>query len=183
MMLQNGFVMGRITDSRDHFHDLRLDVDTMSYEVCFSKYHEKKLTISFLNFIEFVCFYLHSNFLSLVIELVMWILDLKKARYIVVLGKSNPYHILLLIENAASVRYKLQIDSMASHSLSQVITSGIMSFILIFFIVWWLQDEYETEDEVGKLNCGHSFHVHCVKQWLSRKNACPVCKKTAYVKS
>lgn len=56
------------------------------------------------------------------------------------------------------------------------------SFTLLFLIVWWWQDEYESEDEVGKLNCGHSFHVHCVKQWLSRKNACPVCKKTAYVK-
>jgi hypothetical protein len=40
-MLQNGFVMGRITDSRDNYHELRLDVDSMSYEVCFSKSHEK----------------------------------------------------------------------------------------------------------------------------------------------
>ncbi|XP_022573664.1 uncharacterized protein LOC106445358 isoform X1 [Brassica napus] len=33
MMLRNGFVMGRTTDSLDHFHNLRLDVDSMSYEV------------------------------------------------------------------------------------------------------------------------------------------------------
>ncbi|CAN7067133.1 unnamed protein product [Brassica rapa subsp. trilocularis] len=32
MMLRNGFVMGRTTDSVDHFHNLRLDVDSMSYE-------------------------------------------------------------------------------------------------------------------------------------------------------
>uniref|UniRef100_M4F8G1 Uncharacterized protein n=1 Tax=Brassica campestris TaxID=3711 RepID=M4F8G1_BRACM len=32
MMLRNGFVMGRTTDSLDHFHNLRLDVDSMSYE-------------------------------------------------------------------------------------------------------------------------------------------------------
>lgn len=38
MMLRNGFVMGRTTDSLDHFHNLRLDVDSMSYEVCFSKH-------------------------------------------------------------------------------------------------------------------------------------------------
>lgn len=43
MMLQNGFVMGRLTDLRDHYHELRLDVDSMSYEVCFSKSHEKRV--------------------------------------------------------------------------------------------------------------------------------------------
>ncbi|KAL6610603.1 hypothetical protein ACP70R_040572 [Stipagrostis hirtigluma subsp. patula] len=38
------------------------------------------------------------------------------------------------------------------------------------------QEEFEASEETGKLNCGHSYHVHCIKQWLSRKNACPVCK-------
>ncbi|KAL5203072.1 hypothetical protein ABZP36_014024 [Zizania latifolia] len=38
------------------------------------------------------------------------------------------------------------------------------------------QEEFEANDEAGKLNCGHSYHVHCIKQWLSRKNTCPVCK-------
>ncbi|CAH8359356.1 unnamed protein product [Eruca vesicaria subsp. sativa] len=38
------------------------------------------------------------------------------------------------------------------------------------------QEEYEAKDEVGKLRCGHKYHVHCVKQWLLRKNSCPVCK-------
>ncbi|XP_010416196.1 PREDICTED: probable E3 ubiquitin-protein ligase RHG1A isoform X1 [Camelina sativa] len=45
------------------------------------------------------------------------------------------------------------------------------------------QDEYEVKDEVGKLKCGHRFHIHCVKQWLVRKNSCPVCKTMPYVKS
>ncbi|KAL6848614.1 hypothetical protein ACP4OV_021197 [Aristida adscensionis] len=38
------------------------------------------------------------------------------------------------------------------------------------------QEEFEANEETGKLSCGHNYHVHCIKQWLSRKNACPVCK-------
>ncbi|KAI0524668.1 hypothetical protein KFK09_004048 [Dendrobium nobile] len=38
------------------------------------------------------------------------------------------------------------------------------------------QEEYEMDDEVGKLGCEHRFHIECIKKWLLRKNACPVCK-------
>ncbi|XP_020587255.1 uncharacterized protein LOC110029343 isoform X2 [Phalaenopsis equestris] len=38
------------------------------------------------------------------------------------------------------------------------------------------QEEYEIDDEVGKLGCDHSFHLECIKKWLLQKNACPVCK-------
>ncbi|XP_020697002.1 uncharacterized protein LOC110110051 isoform X1 [Dendrobium catenatum] len=38
------------------------------------------------------------------------------------------------------------------------------------------QEEYETDDEVGKLGCGHSYHIYCIRKWLLQKNACPVCK-------
>ncbi|KAG4128962.1 hypothetical protein ERO13_D09G051200v2 [Gossypium hirsutum] len=43
------------------------------------------------------------------------------------------------------------------------------------------QEEYEDEgdEEMGKLCCGHSFHIQCIKQWLLQKNACPVCKTEA----
>ncbi|KAF3438975.1 hypothetical protein FNV43_RR17250 [Rhamnella rubrinervis] len=41
------------------------------------------------------------------------------------------------------------------------------------------QDEYVDEEDVGKLDCGHNFHFNCIKQWLVRKNSCPICKKTA----
>jgi len=40
------------------------------------------------------------------------------------------------------------------------------------------QEEFEANEETGKLSCRHSYHVHCIKQWLSQKNACPVCKTT-----
>ncbi|KAL1224057.1 putative E3 ubiquitin-protein ligase HIP1 [Cardamine amara subsp. amara] len=121
MMLHNGFVMGRITDSRDNFHELRLDVDSMSYEQLL----ELGDRIGYVN------------------------TGLKESEIHRCLGKIKP-------------------------SISHTLADRKCSIC---------QDEYEGEDEVGKLNCGHSFHVHCVKQWLSRKNACPVCKKTAYVKS
>ncbi|XP_047328148.1 uncharacterized protein LOC124931669 [Impatiens glandulifera] len=41
------------------------------------------------------------------------------------------------------------------------------------------QEEFETEDEMGELGCGHGFHFHCIEQWLVRKNTCPVCKTVA----
>ncbi|XAR67542.1 hypothetical protein NMG60_11002334 [Bertholletia excelsa] len=41
------------------------------------------------------------------------------------------------------------------------------------------QEDYEAEDEVGKLECGHFYHIHCIKKWLLQKNACPICKTSA----
>lgn len=38
------------------------------------------------------------------------------------------------------------------------------------------QEEYEVNEDIGKLECGHSYHMYCIKQWLLRKNSCPVCK-------
>ncbi|XP_051119740.1 uncharacterized protein LOC127243658 [Andrographis paniculata] len=41
------------------------------------------------------------------------------------------------------------------------------------------QEEYEGEDEMGKLRCGHLYHLECIKQWLGNKNSCPICKTAA----
>ncbi|XP_073021918.1 uncharacterized protein [Primulina eburnea] len=41
------------------------------------------------------------------------------------------------------------------------------------------QEEYKKDDETGNLNCGHSFHIDCIKQWLMQKNTCPICKTAA----
>lgn len=38
------------------------------------------------------------------------------------------------------------------------------------------QEEYEGEDEIGKLECGHFYHMYCIKQWLVQKKTCPICK-------
>ncbi|KAF7136344.1 hypothetical protein RHSIM_Rhsim08G0130100 [Rhododendron simsii] len=31
------------------------------------------------------------------------------------------------------------------------------------------QEDYEGNDEVGKLECGHFYHIYCIKQWLMQK--------------
>ncbi|CAK7329897.1 unnamed protein product [Dovyalis caffra] len=41
------------------------------------------------------------------------------------------------------------------------------------------QEEYVDGDDMGIIDCGHDFHINCVKQWLMQKNLCPVCKMTA----
>ncbi|XP_048128885.1 E3 ubiquitin-protein ligase MBR2-like isoform X3 [Rhodamnia argentea] len=40
------------------------------------------------------------------------------------------------------------------------------------------QEEYAEGDDLGVLGCGHEFHADCIKQWLMRKNLCPICKTT-----
>ncbi|XP_054813854.1 E3 ubiquitin-protein ligase MBR2-like [Prosopis cineraria] len=44
------------------------------------------------------------------------------------------------------------------------------------------QEEYEGDDEVGKLNCEHNYHFECIRQWLAQKNFCPVCKQEVVVR-
>lgn len=41
------------------------------------------------------------------------------------------------------------------------------------------QEEYEEREELGRLNCDHSYHAACIKQWLLQKNQCPICKSPA----
>ncbi|KAK9060439.1 hypothetical protein SSX86_021143 [Deinandra increscens subsp. villosa] len=41
------------------------------------------------------------------------------------------------------------------------------------------QTNYDDQEQIGVLDCGHEYHVECVKKWLMVKNTCPVCKSTA----
>lgn len=41
------------------------------------------------------------------------------------------------------------------------------------------QEEYEAEEVVGTLDCGHKYHAACIRQWLMMKNLCPICKAAA----
>ncbi|KAF1002579.1 uncharacterized protein LOC141700869 isoform X2 [Apium graveolens] len=38
------------------------------------------------------------------------------------------------------------------------------------------QEEYIADEEMGKLDCGHAYHMECIQNWLVKKNACPICK-------
>lgn len=46
-------------------------------------------------------------------------------------------------------------------------------------VFYLLQEEYMAGDEVGRLQCEHSYHAVCVNQWLRLKNWCPICKAAA----
>ncbi|CAI8619961.1 unnamed protein product [Vicia faba] len=39
------------------------------------------------------------------------------------------------------------------------------------------QEEFEEDDEVGRLKCDHLYHFECIQQWVAHKNFCPVCKE------
>ncbi|KAL5998792.1 hypothetical protein ACLOJK_009740 [Asimina triloba] len=39
--------------------------------------------------------------------------------------------------------------------------------------------EYEENETIGILDCGHDYHADCIKQWLLLKNICPICKLSA----
>ncbi|PON73033.1 43kDa postsynaptic protein [Parasponia andersonii] len=41
------------------------------------------------------------------------------------------------------------------------------------------EEEYVGGDEVGRLQCEHSYHAVCIQQWLRLKNWCPICKASA----
>eukprot|EP00563_Minutocellus_polymorphus_P005920 CAMPEP_0181028236 /NCGR_PEP_ID=MMETSP1070-20121207/4567_1 /TAXON_ID=265543 /ORGANISM="Minutocellus polymorphus, Strain NH13" /LENGTH=632 /DNA_ID=CAMNT_0023105485 /DNA_START=114 /DNA_END=2012 /DNA_ORIENTATION=+ len=37
--------------------------------------------------------------------------------------------------------------------------------------------DVEDGDKVGALSCHHIFHVQCLKEWIKRKNVCPLCQE------
>ncbi|CAL5390743.1 unnamed protein product [Camellia sinensis] len=41
------------------------------------------------------------------------------------------------------------------------------------------QTDYKNQEKIGALDCGHEYHVDCVKKWLLIKNTCPICKSVA----
>lgn len=40
-------------------------------------------------------------------------------------------------------------------------------------------EEYKDGDNLGIMKCRHAYHLSCIKDWLRRKNNCPICKTPA----
>ncbi|CAA7409757.1 unnamed protein product [Spirodela intermedia] len=43
------------------------------------------------------------------------------------------------------------------------------------------QEDYTKGEDLGMLSCGHGFHVACIGRWLTQRNVCPICRKTAFL--
>lgn len=41
------------------------------------------------------------------------------------------------------------------------------------------QCEFEDEESIGELHCGHKYHTDCIKQSLLNRKVCPICKARA----
>ena len=37
-------------------------------------------------------------------------------------------------------------------------------------------DNYEKNDEITELDCGHIYHYKCIYQWVQSKKSCPLCR-------
>lgn len=40
-------------------------------------------------------------------------------------------------------------------------------------------DDFSDGQNIGSIDCQHTFHSDCISQWLMRKNSCPLCKRIA----
>ncbi|KAF6142064.1 hypothetical protein GIB67_001261 [Kingdonia uniflora] len=38
-------------------------------------------------------------------------------------------------------------------------------------------DEIKNGKNIGSLQCGHEYHINCIKRWLRVKDLCPKCKR------
>ncbi len=36
---------------------------------------------------------------------------------------------------------------------------------------------YESENKIKKLNCGHRFHEECIGEWMENNTSCPFCRE------
>lgn len=38
-------------------------------------------------------------------------------------------------------------------------------------------EEYQSDDQITKLHCGHYYHSECINEWLAKSAICPYCKQ------
>ncbi|KAL2523542.1 RING/U-box superfamily protein [Abeliophyllum distichum] len=69
--------------------------------------------------------------------------------------------------------------SASSASCSTLEVTTCMEQEIKFCVI--CQTDYEEQEKIGILDCGHEYHRDCIKKWLVMKNSCPICKSTALV--
>ncbi|MCD7461040.1 RING finger protein 24 [Datura stramonium] len=37
--------------------------------------------------------------------------------------------------------------------------------------------DYCDGEDLAKIDCGHVYHIDCIKEWIKLKNSCPICKR------
>lgn len=67
-------------------------------------------------------------------------------------------------------------------SLSCTLSKTVIIFVLVHVnkilgFGFFVQEEFEADDEVGRLKCDHLYHFECIQKWVAHKNFCPVCKE------
>ncbi|CAH1425696.1 unnamed protein product [Lactuca virosa] len=87
--------------------------------------------------------------------------------------------LLALGEQIGSVGSRLSDDFVVEHLKTRVFTSSKSSNDQELNSCVICQTNYDDGEEIGVVDCGHEYHVECVKKWLVVKNTCPVCKSTA----
>ncbi|MCD7461051.1 RING finger protein 24 [Datura stramonium] len=40
-------------------------------------------------------------------------------------------------------------------------------------------DDYCDAEELAKIDCGHVYHLDCIKEWIKLNTSCPMCKRDA----
>lgn len=53
----------------------------------------------------------------------------------------------------------------------------MLSHICIYISMFCSICQYSDEQNTYELECGHSFHLFCVRQWLWERSECPLCKR------
>lgn len=179
MMFQNGILMGGRVDLHDRYREWRLDVDNMSYEVCFSSHELHHQFMGYPPSLYYAhCFCVEKQELLELGERIGYVsTGLKEEEIGRCLRK-----IKLSLVNDLPPHLSKQVDrkcSICQVSLYQLVCLFPFKYChyrICLKSYLCIQEEYEDDDEMGKLDCGHSYHIQCIQQWLAQKKSCPVCK-------
>jgi len=143
----------------DEHRELRLDVDNMTYEVCLSFGLVNSLCAFFSENVCISSYYFPSHTLQELVALEEQIGNVNT-------GLTESY----IQENLRSTFYVPGAAGVCDQ-FSELSLENDACIIC--------QEEYEAEELIGTLECGHKYHATCIKQWLVMKNLCPICKTTA----